>query len=80
MMSNDRGLRRRRAAAVVLGIVFPILIFSHSFSAARFAISHGRPWLAVFIAFTALVALLLCAKVVHYLYRPPKVDERSDSR
>jgi hypothetical protein len=80
MTSNDRGLRRRRAAAVVLGIVFPVLTLSHAFGAARFAISHGRPLLAVFVGFTALVALALCAKVVLYLYRPPKSDGRSDSR
>jgi len=79
MMSPDRGLQRRRAAAVVLGCVFPVLTLMHSFSAARFAMSHGRPLLAVFIGFTELVALVLCAKVVRYLYRPPKVDDRSES-
>jgi len=78
MTSNDRGLWRRRAAAVVLAIVFPILIFAHSCSAARFAIAHGRPLLSVFIGFTALVAIALCAKVVLYLYRAPKADEQSD--
>ena len=80
MMSQDRGLRRRRAAAVVLGCVFPILTLTHAYNAAHFAMSHGRPLLAVFIGFTAVVALALCAKVVRYLYRPPKLDERTDSR
>ena len=73
MMSRD-GVRRRRAVAVVLAIVFPILILTHSIPAARYAIDHQRPGIAIFIALTAIVALVLCVKAVRYLYRPARID------
>jgi hypothetical protein len=70
-MFRDGG-RRRRAAAVIMAVVFPILILTHSIPAARYALDHERPGIAIFIGITAIVALLLCAKAVRYLFRPPR--------
>jgi hypothetical protein len=68
------GARRRRAAAVIMAVVFPILILTHSIPTARYALDHDRPGIALFIAVTAIVALILCVKAVRYLFRPPKID------